>query len=81
MFEAAYPTYTEGAVVGWLVVFGVRGELRAYVDRSDGYTKALQRSQDLHGNIVPLLAGADFKWLPSMGRGLEGPTPADPVPP
>jgi hypothetical protein len=81
VFESAYPTYTEGDVAGWLVIFGVRGEFRAYVDRSDGHTKALQRAADLHGQILPLTVGADFKWHPTKnptGRGLDGPTGGDP---
>lgn len=62
-FESAYPKFREGEVLGWLVFFGHRGEHRAFFDRSEGPTKALTRSQELHGRIVPVLAGEDFKWV------------------
>ena len=69
-YESAYPKIKEGEVVGWLIVYGIRGEFRAYVDKVDGYTKALNRSGDLHGRILPVVAGEDLVWSPGRGDGL-----------
>ena len=69
-FESSYPKYKEGEVIGWVVVYGIRGEFRAFIDRAEGHTKALNRASDLHGRVLPALAGEDFVWRPAAGDGL-----------